>query len=412
MRPDIALLTQTADFVVKYGFLAVGMVLIFIIAPAIHKWGDARYHTTQGTVIFGLAFIIAYGVLSLVKAVAPQWISAQRVMISGIVLGVPNGKLVQMESDLWRVGQAYTKREFDTRRANVFNFPFLLVTAYAPTCLAVALEGTDRNSDTSQLFNIAPVSEDDMAPNIELVIRVDEDQNGLVMNVWREVAGKKSAVAASVQPLKELDRGCARTREGSNWDWLIIKQAFAQTALTDSEITDRLQSDDVFTRRDARISLAQRGENSFELIDKLLARDDNYRLQLGAIVALAGLSEDQKKKIPLGVLEKVRPLRGSSDKTMRDTAVLALKEPAVCYQEENTNKQPAGRFLVMCYWTKEQCERTRGPNTSPGVTQSACEAVQLAGLSWKYAPGGYAGAWFQFSPTVFAPPFPQLPSRR
>ena len=409
MRQDIALLTQTADFVVKYGFLAVGLVLIFVIAPVVYKLGKAT-RLSLGTATFGLAFVIAYGVINLLTIVAPQWISGQRVMISGVVLGVQNGQQLQVKSDLRRPGYAYTKREFDAQRANVFNFPFLLVTAYAPSCLAVAIVSTDKNSDHSPLFNISPVSIDDMASNVEILAEVTGDPEKPSLKVWREVNGKQAGGAAILQPLSDANPGCAAT-QGSLTEWFGFAQAFAQSPLSEIEISQRLQSDDVFTRRDARISLSKGGERSFDLVGKLLGRDDNYRLQLGAVVALATMSDDLKRKAPPELMEKVRVLRNSSDKTMRDAAVQVLQEPAICYQEQNNNRDAKGRFLVMCYWTKEQCERTRGPNTSPGISQSGCEPVQLARATWKYATGGFNGAWYQYNSVAFEPPFPAIQQR-
>jgi hypothetical protein len=403
VRQDIVLLTQTADFVVKYGFLAVGLVLIFIIAPAIYKFANAT-RMAFAAVSFGLAFVVTYGVISIIAMVAPQWISSQRVMISGVVRNVPNGRQVQMKSDLWRVGNAYTKREFDPERENTFNFPFLLVTEKAPACLALAVVSTVGN-DNIQLFNIAPVSDDDMADSTEILAQYDEDNQGPRLRVWREVRHAPKGSALVYRPLGSTDRGC---EAGSGRTvWSIIGSAHAQKA--PQGIVDRLQSDDAFTRRDARIDLSKDAGSKLDLVEKLLVDDSNYRLQLGAAVAIAALPEDERKKLPPAMTDKLRELRGAADKTMRDTAVQALKEPATCYQEEDTRRQPARRYLAMCYWSKEECERTRGPNSSPAVRQSACAAVQIAGLSWNYATGGYAGGWFQYSPTVFGAPFPAIP---
>ena len=108
------------------------------------------------------------------------------------------------------------------------------------------------------------------------------------------------------------------------------------------------------------------------------------------------------------MLNKLRALRGSSDKAMRDAAVQALREPAFCYQEINTSRKPDERYIALCHWTKEQCEKTRGPNRSAGVTQSECVAVQLADVSWKYTAGGTGGAWYQYSPTLVEAPFPAV----
>lgn len=330
MRSDIELLTQTtnvvtqtADIIVQYGFLGVGLVLTLLIAPAIHKWTKAP-RIGLGALCFGLAFIIAYGVINIISVVAPTWISAQRAMISGFVLGVPNGQQVQMRSNLWRAGHAYTKREFDPQRGNIFNFPFLLVTAHPPTCLAVALVSTDPNSDNSPVFNVTPISSDDMAPNMEILAELSGAPDKPALKVWRELNAKQMGKASVFQPLSSTDPGCAPVR-GRLQVWSVFGRAFAQASVSDSEIIQRLQSDDVFTRRDARIALSKKGEDGFELIGKLLARDDNYRLQLGAAVALSGMPDEQRKKAPSDLFKKLNALQSSKDKTMRETVAQALR---------------------------------------------------------------------------------------
>jgi hypothetical protein len=321
---DIALLTQTADFVVKYGFLAVGLVLIFIIAPAIYKLADS-VRVAQGSAIFGLAFVVAYGVISVIKAVAPQWISAQRVMLIGTVRGVPNGHAVQMQSDLWRPGHAYTKREFDPSQANIFNFRFILVTSQAPSCLAVALASTDSTSDNSYLFNITPVSADDMASNAEVLAEFSEEQDGPTLKVWREIGEKQVGAAVMLQPLSSSDPGCVRVKGRAANEWSVFLRAWAQSALTLRDLETLLQSDDVFVRRNARIALSKMGDNAFTLIDQLLARNDNYRLQLGAAVALSLMPQDQRRRAPASVFQKLRGLQNSQDKVMKDTVFQALQ---------------------------------------------------------------------------------------
>ncbi len=206
MQPDIKLLTSSADVIVQYGFLGVGLVLILIIAPVIYKLGGAT-RLGLGTATFGLAFVVVYGVISIISVVAPQWIASQRVMISGIVRGVPNGQQVQIQSNLWRAKQAYIKRESDDdpRRANVFfNFSFILVTAYAPSCPAGALESTDKNADNSLIFN-APVSVDDMPSNIEILAEVVGENDGTALKIWRELNGKPITKKTILQPLRSLE---------------------------------------------------------------------------------------------------------------------------------------------------------------------------------------------------------------
>jgi hypothetical protein len=402
---DIQLLTQTADFIVKYGFLAVGLVLIVVIAPVIYKFSGAKL-IALATLCFGLAFMVAYGVLGILSVVAPSWISTQRVLLSGVIRNVPNGNAVQVQSDLWRLGNAYTKRELHAEKPELFNFPFILVTTSAPSCLDIALPSTDRNAEGAS-FAFAPISDADMGSDSQLVIEFVGDLESPALKVWREKNEKRIGQAVTLQPLKGARGGCAETKDAS---WSLFTPAFAMvpSLTSDKDIIVALQSDDVFVRRSARLALSKKTEDGLALIASLVARDDNYRLQLGAVVALADVPLPALQKAPPGMLDKLRSLRGASDKTMRDAAAQALREAAFCYQEININRKPEERYIALCHWTKEQCEKTRGPNTSAGVTQTACTPVQLAEISWKYTPGGTGGAWYQYSPTLIEAPFPAL----
>lgn len=405
---DIQLLTQTADFIVKYGFLAVGLVLIGLIAPVIYKFSEAKL-IALATLCFGLAFVIAYGVLGILTIVAPSWVSAQRVMLIGIIRNVPNGKTTQIQSDLWEVGHAFIKREHDRQADNLFDFRFVLLTERAPSCLEIGLVSTDPHSDDSALFTVAPISDADMAADIQLVAQVGGEPDAPALSFWREQKNRRLGAPLTLQPSKGTEPGCARVRTASA-PWSLFGLALAQPAPT-ADLTAKLQSDDVFTRRDARIALSKKTDDDLKLLASLVARDDNYRLQLGAVVALADVPDELRKKAPAGLFDKVRSLRNSSDKTMRDAAVLALREPAFCYQEINTARKPEERYIVLCHWAKEQCEKTRGPNTSAGVTQSACVPVDVAEAKWKYTPGGTGGAWYQYSATAVGAPFPAVQAR-
>ena len=323
---DLNIVIQAADFAVKYGFLAVGLLLMLLIAPALYKWPKLAI----GTAIFGLAFVVAFGVVDLIRVVAPQWLGSQRVIISGAVLGVANGQQVQLRSDLRRPGHAYTKREHDPdpKSANVFNFPFLLVTRSAPKCIALAFENTTGNTEISHVFNITPVSIEDMKANVDILIELGRDQEKPSVKVWREIEGNPTSGATQFFPLKDSDPGCTfalATAPNAPSAWHFIGRASAQAAST--SIEELLQSDDVFTRRNARITLSKQGQTGIKKIEELLARDDNYRLQLGAAVAITALPLADRANIPPSVNDKLRSLQKASDKTLRDTAVKALAGP-------------------------------------------------------------------------------------
>lgn len=234
-----------------------------------------------------------------------------------------------------------------------------------------------------------------------------------MLDVWREKKQARVGSPVRLEPIRVTNHDCGSQPRRARSKWFSFGEAYAQSgpALDRGEFRAALRSDDVFVRREARSRLARAGATAFNIIGAFLAQDDDYQLQLGAAVAVAQMAPDQRQALPAEIRVKLRALRGASDKTLRDTAVEALQEPAFCYQEENTSRQPAGRFLAICYWSKEQCEETRGPNLSAGVSQSACEPIQLGGLSWKYSPAGLKGGWFQYSPSSFGPPFPPVPRR-
>src|SRR5947209_4155823 len=109
---EVELISKTADLLVKYGFLGVGLVLLFLAAPAIDKLFNSRQIALL-VASFGLAFLVAFGALDIVQKYFPSWISSKRVLISGAVLKVPQGYQVQIASDLRTAGAAYLKREND-----------------------------------------------------------------------------------------------------------------------------------------------------------------------------------------------------------------------------------------------------------------------------------------------------------
>lgn len=324
MRSDITILTQAADFIVKYGFLATGLLLIFIISPAVYKIGKAT-RVALVSVCFGIAFVISYGVLDIVQKYAPSVILSQRKLMVGEVLGVKDGYAIQIKSDIRRAGEAYTKREFDSQSPNVYNFPFILITSDPPSCLSVGVVSTNPNSDASFVFDIHDLTVNDMTANVELVAQVIRHQDTIQLEIWRELNGHRLAQPAVLNALDENNLGCG-TQIGTAAHWRsIISTAKAQT-VGNTDIVDlaaRLRSDDVFTRREARVELSRQGD-AFAKIDQLLDKNE-YRLQLGAVVALAAMPDSERKRAPEEVLAKVRLLLTYPDKTMRDTAARALQ---------------------------------------------------------------------------------------
>lgn len=318
---DIKLINEAADLIVKYGFLGVGLVLTVVIAPFVKRVWKSK-NLTLTIACFGIAFIVTWGVLDIVQRYFPSLIMSKRVLLNGVVTEVPNGFQVQIASDLRKAGTAYLKRENHPKDRELNNFLFLLVASQSPSCLSVAINNNNPKSETgSSGFNIAPISTDDFRANAELVAQAKWVGDKFQLRVWREVADEQVGNALELKPLGDNVPGCGIGQSASIVDW-IAPRAFAQSGAR-SDLQDfsvRLKSDDLFTRRAARIELSKQGEQTVEMARQFL-NSENYRLQLGALVALSIMSEADRKKLPPDVLAKVREFTtNSNDATIRETA--------------------------------------------------------------------------------------------
>lgn len=315
---DVKLLTEAADLIVKYGFLGVGLVLTFAIAPFVNKVWQSK-NLTLTIACFGVAFIATWGVLDIVQRYFPNLISSKRVLLYGVVLKIPNGYQVQVGSDLRIAGSAYLKRENDVDNRELSNFPFLLLTSQSPNCLALGIINNNPKDDSgTSAFKIALLSEVDFKSDVALVAQVQPNEKQFKLKVWREAGGQTVGNAVLLEPLGDNDLGCAVGPSVGVLDWL-MPTAFAQTPKSTQDFSVRLNSDDLVTRRNARIDLSKNGPQTIEMTRQFL-NSDNYRLQLGALVALSIMSVEDRKKLPPDVLAKVHEFTANNDATIRETA--------------------------------------------------------------------------------------------
>jgi hypothetical protein len=316
---DIELFGKTADLIIKYGFLGVGLVLTLGIAPLAGKMLKSKTLTLT-IASFGIAFLVAWGVLDIVQRYFPSLISSKRVLLSGVVLKVPNGYQVQIASDLRTAGAAYLRRENDVDNRELTNFPFLLLATQSPNCLALGITNNNpKDEGGSSAFKIALKSDGDFKSEVALIAQAQPDAKLFKLKVWREVDGKTIGNTALLEPLGDNNTsGCAVSPSAGILDWL-MPSAFAQSANSEKDFSVRLKSDDLFTRRDARIDLSRQGRSSVGVTREFL-NSDNYRLQLGALVALSIMPEEERKELPPDVIAKVRELKTSPDATIRETA--------------------------------------------------------------------------------------------
>lgn len=408
---DINLLNQTGDFVAKYGFLAVGLVLVFLVAPAVYRIWDAERFGLS-TVSVGIAFLVTYGVFDVLQRYFPKLLTAQRPLLSGEILDVKNGMVASLHSDDYKSGTPYTKRVNHPEFRELYNLPFMFLTSDAPGCLYISFSNNDINSEMMHAFSISSISKEDLAANVDIKIKFIENPRGPRLKIWRVRDEHKIGEATLLEPLAVEAPGCVEARGAKSSSlWPIGAAKAAETSGANRSMNEwvaLLRNDDALIRRDARLELSKLGAQAFPTISQLLDNSNDYRLQLGAVFALSIMPEDVRKTAPADILVKVRALLLHRDKTMRDAALRALNEPGYCYQEEDRNKSSDQRFLVLCHWSKAQCDKTRGPNKKRGVTQTACETVTLSGLDWEYQTGGFAGAWYSYSGSAFPPPIPQM----
>ena len=152
--------------------------------------------------------------------------------------------------------------------------------------------------------------------------------------------------------------------------------------------------DDTLTRRQARRDLAAAGDDALPIIEQLLTRS-SYRLQLGALQALAELPDASKLKISDAIWAKRPELVSYPDATMRQVAQHAFNinffPRASCYQESDAAKSVDKRYLVLCQWSQADCQTVRGDN--PNTVQTACSVTDLRGKG-KLQPGGVNGSWY------------------
>jgi hypothetical protein len=222
--------------------------------------------------------------------------------------------------------RAYVKREFDKDDRRILNFPFIFLSKAVPSCFAIAISSTDPHAegDTS-IFYLTPVSKEDAVTNREIIAQVKQHQGTLALEVWREENTARTGNPLTLAPLGATEEGCGTHPSPALHSWLWVTRAFAQNADPDlDDLIIRLRSDDVFTRRNARIALSRTGPSAFPIMSELLDYKD-YRVQLGAVVAFGGMPAEQRKQAPQELLDKVRALRNHPDKTMRDAAVQALR---------------------------------------------------------------------------------------
>jgi len=302
--------------------LGVGLVLTLVIAPGVYKiWKSKTWAAVP--LCFGLAFIVAWGVLDLVQRFFPSWTQSQRLLLVGEITGVPTGYQVQVASNLLHSRAAYIKRENDVDDIEYVNFPFLVLAPHSPTCLAVGIiNNNPRDDGGTSIFKIPLMPDTDFKSETVLVAQplpeTVEDKKIFKLRVWRQVNETPVGQAKVLDPLDAAAVACPTGPGAALLNWL-LPSAYAQSGDKVQNFSVRLKSDDVFVRRNARIELAKQGPQMIEMVRQFF-NSGNYRLELGALVALSILPVAERNNLPPDVRAKVHEFTTNSDPTVRATA--------------------------------------------------------------------------------------------
>ncbi len=320
-------MNQTATFIVHFGFLAVGISLIVVFAPLIWHLTKAQY-PTHVALWAGLMFLIAYGAMQVADQFGPK-----RVLLGGAILKVPNGYAADVSTNVRSAGKAYIKRENDVESTKLSSFFYISISRGAPTCMAVSISSSGENSEDMHAFRLLPLTSQDLDPRVQVMLSVHKTGADMELWVTRERDSVQQGSRVKLSPLGDGERDCEALPEVVEEVTVLgtmFGQAFAQEVDVKSW-ADLLQSDDVFLRRNARIDLSLQGEAALATIGELV-QADNYREQLGGVVALSIMPEAERCKAREnpGLIAAIAGLAKSEDPTLSESATRALIVPKDC----------------------------------------------------------------------------------
>ena len=330
MNPDLETLTsateKTVAIAAQSGFLGIGAILIIIVAP-IAMYVIRSTNLALATAICGAIFLSIFGLINIVSTVWPDIIINRPNILFGKITNVAKNFRVNIVSNVKSMGNAYTKTIYNSDIENQKDSLFLYVTPSEPNCLTVAITRTDSVAEDGNLaFHVSPISKKDMDGTTELTATVitSKSDKKPYLEVVRESRGKLLGEAVKYYAIDDSDPGC-KLRATTSMLYNIFWSAMAQNSSNNLEIwKQKLTSDDVFTRRNSRIELSTLGSAGAGDLEALIQEDDNYRIQLGAAVAISVMPVEQRKLLPDSIKSKLVELKSARDPTMSATAARAL----------------------------------------------------------------------------------------
>ena len=325
----IAELTAYTEYLVRFGFLGVAVFLILIVAPLVQGLLKSPV-ATKATLATGGLFLILFGVINLIRLTFPSLLPQPVAMFKGMVQGIPTSTTVAIKADLPDADddRPFMKWEHDRVKREVKNFPFVFLSSEAPKCLTISVQSDAADAGNiggePSIFNLPIPSDLRWTPDNALYARSIVADGRMRLEYSLRGGNASDARRFQADPAGDDEASCQRVAGSAGPLFQLISTAFAGDAQLDlKSVASRLSHADAIVRRDMRVQLSRQGSNAFDTILPLLQSGD-YRLQLGALAAVAGMAPEIRARLPAPARSAASALLSHSDRTMRETAQRAL----------------------------------------------------------------------------------------
>jgi CheY-like chemotaxis protein len=374
------ILKFSLSFITGGGYLAVGLILLAISYFMQNQWKAAKWACGSA----GFVLLLTFAVLNILSTQFPD-ILVDRANISVAVTRALIDDQVDLDVGNDQATPPFVRKENDKRDRSRARYYFIASRRSGQySCLTLAIAtpstlGTTSGLRKESLFSI-PVDDQDVAARREIDLTIVREQDGTI-NVWveRQDGGRPIGVKQTIAPIAipnvascqeiQAPQGHAGTTTRRSWGFSFLNVASAETppppqrpeAITTvcmSYLT-RFRSDDTILRRKTRNSLPLEGDATIPIIQRLIYHPD-YRVQLGALVALAGFVDmNPQASLPGNIVRRVEALKTSSDPTLRNAASEALKAststpssftelPSVLWADDNPENNQREADTLRC----------------------------------------------------------------
>lgn len=322
-------LASHTEFLIRFGFLGVAIFVMFVLAPFVHRLLASRAATIATLSVGGL-FLFLFAATDFIRATFPNMLPQPVGMYKGLVRGVHVSVGVALKADLPDEddGRPFMKWEHDRAEKDVKNYPFVFLANEAPGCITISLQNEMHASANiggePTIYNL-PIPRDlHWGAQNTLYLRAIGAEGRERIEYFVRPRNAPAPRRLHADPVGDDEASCQQPISISRGLGSLISRAFAQQGALDLDtVKSRLQHADAIVRRDMRVQLSRQGAAAFDTILPLLQSGD-YRLQIGALAAIAAMPPDVRARLPSAARAAAAALLSHPDRTMRDTARRAL----------------------------------------------------------------------------------------